>query len=265
MNFTKKDYTFHDLLDIMKVLRSENGCPWDIEQTHESIKYCLLEEACEAMESLDKKNPDSFADELGDVLLQVVFHARIAEENGTFSIQDVLNHICSKLIHRHTHIFGDDVSFNEKEALDLWEKNKMAEKGLKTQTELMRDVCSYLPALMRAEKVQKKAAKVGFDWDDISGAQDKLKEEVSELNEAVSASDFAHAKEELGDLLFSCVNVARFLHINPEEALQDATNKFINRFEKVESAATQDGKNLADMTLSEMDAIWDRIKAESKQ
>ncbi|MBQ4087684.1 MAG: nucleoside triphosphate pyrophosphohydrolase [Clostridia bacterium] len=265
MNFTKKDYTFEDLLDIMKVLRSEGGCPWDIEQTHESIKYCLLEEACEAMESLDKKSPDNFADELGDVLLQVVFHARIAEESGTFSIRNVLNHICTKLISRHTHIFGDDKSSNEKEALDLWEKNKMAEKGLKTQTELMRDVCSYLPALMRAEKVQKKAAKVGFDWENIKGAQDKLAEEAKELQEAISESDLAHAKEELGDLLFSCVNVARFLGVNPEEALHEASNKFINRFEKVETAAALEGKTLSDMTLPEMDAIWDRIKAENKQ
>ncbi len=262
MNFTKKDYTFEDLLVIMKVLRSENGCPWDREQDHESIKYSLLEEACEAMESLDQKNPDSFADELGDVLLQVVFHAQIGSENETFSIQDVLNHICKKLINRHTHIFGDDTSFNEADALDIWEKNKKAEKGLSTQTEIMRDVCSYLPALMRAEKVQKKAAKVGFDWDSLSGAMDKLQEEMTELDDASKEADPAHMEEELGDLLFSCVNVARFLKVNPEEALKKATDKFINRFEKVENAALAEGKNLSDMTLAEMDAIWDKIKAQ---
>ncbi len=262
MNLTKKDYTFEDLLDIMKVLRGENGCPWDREQNHESIKYSLLEEACEAMESLDKKNPDSFADELGDVLLQVVFHAQIGSENGTFSIQDVLNHICKKLIGRHTHIFGDDTSYNEADALDIWERNKKAEKGLSTQTEIMRDVCSYLPALMRAEKVQKKAAKVGFDWNDVSGAMDKLQEEITELDEAAKESDSTHMEEELGDLLFSCVNVARFLKVNPEEALKKATDKFINRFEKVENAATAEGKNLSDMTLTEMDAIWDKVKTQ---
>lgn len=262
MNFTKKDYTFDDLLDIMKVLRGEGGCPWDREQNHQSIKYSLLEEACEAMESLDKKEPDNFADELGDVLLQVVFHAQIASENGTFSIQDVLNHICSKLVSRHTHIFGNDKSHDGQEALDIWEKNKKAEKGLSTQTEVMRDICSYLPALMRAEKVQKKAAKVGFDWDDLSGAKEKLQEEVLELEEACNASDTAHAEEELGDLLFSCVNVARFLKLNPEEALKKATDKFINRFEKIELTATASGKKLEDMTLAEMDAIWDTIKAQ---
>lgn len=260
MNFAKKDYTFDDLIDIMKMLRGENGCPWDREQDHQSIKYALLEEACEAMESLDKKSPDAFADELGDVLLQVVFHAQIASENGTFSVQDVLNHICNKLISRHTHIFGDDSSANGKEALDVWEKNKKAEKGLSTQTEMMRDVCSYLPALIRAEKVQKKAAKVGFDWDDISGAQEKLREEMKELEEAAREADFAHAEEELGDLLFSCVNVARFLKVNPEEALKKATDKFIGRFEQLENEVIACGKNLADMSLSEMDAVWDRIK-----
>lgn len=262
MNLAKKDYTFEDLLDIMKVLRSDNGCPWDREQNHETIKYALLEEACEAMESLDKKNPDSFADELGDVLLQVVFHAQIGSENETFSIQDVLNHICNKLISRHTHIFGDDTGYNEADALDIWEKNKKAEKGLSTQTEIMRDVCSYLPALMRAEKVQKKAAKVGFDWDDLSGAMDKLREETAELDEASKEYDKAHVEEELGDLLFSCVNVARFLKVNPEEALKKATDKFIDRFEKVENLAVAEGRQLSDMTLAEMDALWDKIKTQ---
>lgn len=263
MKNAKKDYTFDDLLDIMKVLRGEGGCPWDREQTHQSIKYSLLEEACEAMESLDTKSPDDFANELGDVLLQVVFHSEMASEAGTFSIQDVLNHICNKLISRHTHIFGNDTTKDGTEALDLWEKNKKAEKGLTSQTEAMRDVCSYLPALMRAEKVQKKAAKVGFDWNDISGAQEKLREEISELEEAASLADVAHIEEELGDLLFSCVNVSRFLNVNPEEALKKATDKFIRRFEQVENAATLEGKNLSDMSLDEMDEIWDKVKAEN--
>lgn len=260
MNFTKKDYTFDDLIDIMKVLRGEGGCPWDREQTHESIKYAMLEEACEAMESLDKKTPDDFADELGDLLLQVVFHAEIAESNHTFSIQDVLNHICKKLISRHTHIFGDDTSETAEDVLNLWEKNKLAEKGQKTQTEAMRDVCSYLPALIRAEKVQKKAAKVGFDWDDISGAFLKLHEEIEEVEQVANSKDFAKIEEELGDLLFSCVNVSRFLKVNPEEALKKASDKFVDRFEKVENAAEKLGKDLSDMTLSEMDAIWDAVK-----
>lgn len=252
-----KKYTFDDLLEIMKTLRSENGCPWDKAQDHQSIKYALLEEACEAMESLDKKETDNFADELGDVLLQVVFHSQIASESGTFTIDDVLYHICNKLITRHTHIFGTDKTSNSTEALDLWEANKKKEKGLKTQTEIMRDVCSYLPQLIRAEKVQKKAAKVGFDWANIDGAYDKLIEEIDELK---SAETYDTVEEEFGDLLFSCVNVARFLKINPEEALKKATDKFINRFEQVEKMAAEDEKSLEDMTLEEMDKLWEKAK-----
>lgn len=252
-----KKYTFDDLLKIMKILRGENGCPWDKAQDHQSIKYALLEEACEAMESLDKKGSDSFADELGDVLLQVVFHSQIASENKTFTIDDVIYHICNKLITRHTHIFGDDKTNNSAEALDVWEANKKAEKGLKTQTEIMQDVCTYLPQLIRAEKVQKKAAKVGFDWDNIDGAYEKLKEEIDELK---SAKNPESIEEEFGDILFSCVNVARFLKVNPEEALKKATDKFIDRFSKVENFATTEGKQLENMTLEEMDILWERAK-----
>jgi len=263
MNFTKKDYTFKDLIDIMKMLRGDNGCPWDREQTHQSIKYSLLEEACETMEAMDSKNPDSFADELGDVLLQVVFHSEIAESEGTFTIQDVLNHICNKLISRHTHIFGDDKAESADNVLDLWEKNKKAEKGAKSQSELMKDVCSYLPALMRAAKVQKKAAQVGFDWDDVCGALEKLTEETDELKTAIDNGDINNAEEELGDLLFSIVNVSRFLKINPEEALKKSTDKFVSRFEKIEQLAKSLGKDLNEMSLSEMDELWDKVKEEN--
>ena len=209
------------------------------------------------MESLDKKGYDSFADELGDVLLQVVFHSQIGSENGTFTIDDVLKKVCTKLITRHTHIFGEDKSDSSDNALDIWEKNKKKEKGLMSQTEIMRDVCSYLPKLIRAEKVQKKAAKVGFDWDDISGAYDKLKEEIDELKNAKTQDEI---EEEFGDLLFSCINISRFLSVNPEEALKKATDKFINRFERLENEVIKEGKNLEEMTLSQMDEIWDRIK-----
>ncbi len=260
MIFIKKDYTFDDLIDIMKMLRGDNGCPWDKEQTHQSIKYCLLEEACEAMDALDNKQPDDFADELGDLLLQIVFHAEMAQEANTFSMQDVLNHICNKLISRHTHIFGDDQTANADEVLKLWEQNKKTEKGLSSQTEAMRDVCSYLPALMRAQKVQKKAASVGFDWENVGGAMEKLTEEIEELRDASIEQNVAHMEEELGDLLFSCVNVSRFLKVNAEEALTKATDKFITRFEKIELAAKKIGKELNDMSLSEMDALWDKVK-----
>jgi len=258
MNSSKKTYTFDDLIDIMKVLRGDNGCPWDKAQDHQSIKYALLEEACEAMESLDKKGYDAFSDELGDVLLQVVFHSQIASENGTFTIDDVLYHICNKLITRHTHIFGNDKTNSSTEALDLWEENKKAEKGLRTQAEIMRDVCSYLPQLIRAEKIQKKAAKVGFDWDSIDGAYDKLNEEIEELK---SAQNKENIEEEFGDILFSCVNIARFLNVNPEEALKKASDKFVNRFESLEKMAQDAGKDLNNMSLEEMDNLWDKIKS----
>lgn len=257
MNTNDKKYTFNDLLEIMRVLRSDNGCPWDKAQDHQSIKYALLEEACEAMEALDKKGSDAFSDELGDVLLQVVFHSQIGSENDTFTIDDVLNKVCTKLISRHTHIFGTDKSNSSDNALDIWEKNKKKEKGLMTQTEIMRDVCSCLPQLIRAEKVQKKASKVGFDWDDVNGAYDKLKEEIDELKSAKTKEEI---EEEFGDLLFSCVNISRFLSVNPEEALKKATDKFINRFDKLEQAVVNNGKKLEDLTLSEMDEIWDRVK-----
>ena len=257
MKISKENYTFNDLIEIMKVLRGENGCPWDKAQDHQSIKYAMLEEACEAMESLDKKSPENFADELGDLLLQVVFHAQIGSENGTFTIDDILYHICNKLITRHTHIFGDDKTTNSAEALDVWETNKKAEKGLSSQTEIMRDVCSYLPQLIRAEKVQKKAAKVGFDWDSIDGAYQKLKEEIDEVKSSKTQKDI---EEEVGDLLFSCVNVARFLKVNPEEALKKATDKFIDRFESVEKMASENNKKLEDMSLTEMDALWEKVK-----
>ena len=260
MEFSKKDYTFSDLIDIMKVLRGANGCPWDKAQSHQSIKYALLEEACEAMEALDKKSYDDFADELGDVLLQVVFHSQIADEAGNFKIDDVLNHICTKLVSRHTHIFGNDTSSSSDDALDIWEKNKTKEKGLETTASLMKDVCSYLPALVRAQKVQKKASSVGFDWEDGKDALCKLKEETIELFEAVESGEQNNIEEELGDLLFSCVNVSRFYNVNSEEALKKATDKFIERFSKVENEAALLGKDLKDMTLSEMDEIWDRIK-----
>lgn len=257
MNTAKKNYTFDDLLNIMKVLRGENGCPWDKAQDHQSIKYALLEEACEAMEALDKKETDAFCDELGDVLLQVVFHSEIASENGVFTIDDVLYHVCNKLITRHTHIFGDDKSTSSDNALDIWEKNKKKEKGLMSQSEIMRDVCSYLPQLIRAEKVQKKAAKVGFDWDSLNGAMEKLEEEIKELSASNSQNDI---EEEFGDVLFSCVNIARFLKLNPEEALKKATDKFIARFEKIENMANFEGKTLDDMTLREMDELWNKAK-----
>ncbi len=256
----KKTYSFEDLLEIIRVLRSENGCPWDIAQTHDSIKMNLVEEAYEAIEALDKGTKDDFADELGDILLQVVFHAQVGRDDGTFDINDVLYHVCNKMISRHTHIFGDDKADTPDEVLDTWEKNKQKEKGQKSTTESLIGVCSYLPALIRAQKIQKKASKVGFDWDNVADVLAKLREETDEIEEAIQSGDAEKMSEELGDVLFSAVNLARFCGCSAEEVLTATTEKFIKRFSYVEEEATKAGKKLEDMTLSEMDALWDEAK-----
>ncbi len=260
MNIGKKYYTFEDLIGIIKVLRGENGCPWDKVQTHESVKMNLVEEAYEAIEALDSGDKNAFADELGDVLLQVVFHSQIGESENTFTIGDVLNHVCNKMISRHTHIFGTDKADTPEEVLATWEKNKIKEKGILGITQGMKDVCGYLPALMRAQKVSSKAAKAGFDWNDVNGVLEKVNEETLELTQAVESGNTEHIEEELGDLLFAAVSVARFTNIKAETALKKATEKFIDRFEKVETLAKNCGKELSDMSLDEQTALWDKAK-----
>ncbi len=253
-------YTVDDLRNIMVRLRGENGCPWDRVQTHESIKRSMIEECYEAIEALDNHDDKMFANELGDCLLQIVFHARIAEERGAFNFDDVVNEICTKLISRHTHVFGEVKADNAEEALAEWEKQKKSEKGLKSFTDALKDVPKNFPALIRAEKVQKKAAKAGFDWEDISGAEEKLYEEISEFKEAVKGGNREEIDEEFGDLLFAAVNVGRFADTDPELSLTAATNKFISRFEKMEKLANEKGKRLDEMSLEEMDSLWNEIK-----
>lgn len=253
-------YTIDDLREIMIKLRGENGCPWDRVQTHESIKRSMIEECYEAIEALDNNDDKMFANELGDVLLQVIFHARIAEERGAFNFDDVVNEICTKLITRHTHVFGDVEANDAVSALSEWEKQKKAEKGLKNFTDALKDVPKNFPALIRAEKVQKKAKNAGFDWESLDGAVDKLKEEISELSEAVKSGNGENIDEEYGDLLFAAVNVGRFVKSDPEISLTAATNKFIARFEKMEKLAESNGKKLDSCTLEELDSLWNEIK-----
>lgn len=256
----EKKYNINDLLKIMEILRSPNGCPWDKVQTHESIKKSMIEESYEAIDALDKGDDKAFANELGDVLLQVVFHAQIAKERGAFDFDDIINEICTKLVTRHTHVFGKDKAGNEDEALTNWEKNKKKEKGLKTYTDMLKDVPHYYPALMRAEKVQKKAKGVGFDWQEISDVYDKVYEEIDELKEAAIDQNETKIEEEYGDFLFAAVNLGRFLNVTPEIALAKASEKFINRFSKMEEEAVNEGRDLAKMNLDEMDRLWDKIK-----
>ncbi len=256
---SKEKYDFYDLLRIMDILRGEGGCPWDREQTHESIRKNFIEEVYEVCEAIDLKDNRLMCEELGDVLLQVVFHADMAEDEGAFDIGDVCDGVCKKLILRHPHIFGQAEAHTSAEVLDKWEAIKSVEKGHKTYSDGVRSVAKSLPALMYAEKVQKKAAKAGFDWPDIGGALDEGDEEKRELIRAMNGD--GDAAEELGDLLFAVVNAARFLDVAPEEALERASRKFADRFCLMESLADRD---LAELSLDEMEALWQRAKQEDR-
>ena len=259
VDFQYKDsYDVRDLEEIVRILRAPGGCPWDAEQTHESIRRNFLEEAYEAVEAIDEKNPDHLKEELGDVLLQVLFHARMEQEAGRFNLDDVADGVCKKLIYRHPHVFGDVSVTGTGEVLTNWEELKRKEKGQATNTDALDAVARSLPALWRAEKVQKKAKKAGFDWPDVSGALDKLSEELEELRTAVAEG--TNVEEELGDLLFSAVNVSRFVKVDTEEALNGATDKFIGRFRKVEEEVARQGRALEGMSLAELDKLWEHAK-----
>ena len=254
----KESYGLKDLEEIVSLLRAPGGCPWDGEQTHESLRRGLLEESYEVVEAIDEASPEHLKEELGDVLLQVVFHADIEKDAGRFTLDDVADGICKKLIFRHPHVFGDTAVTGSDEVLVNWEELKREEEGQQTYTDTLTAVARSLPALWRAEKVQKKAKKTGFDWPDASGAVDKLSEELEELKEAMAQG--TNIEEELGDLLFAAVNVSRFVKADPEEALTAATDKFISRFRKVEAFAAQEGRDMAQMGLSELDQLWERAK-----
>ena len=252
----KDCYKFDDLLRIMEILRAPDGCMWDREQDHHSI----LEEAYEVAEAIDEKNPAHLKEELGDVLLQVLFHASIEEDAGRFALDDVADGICKKLIFRHPHIFGNVEVASSEEVLRNWDDLKRKEKHQETDTQALESVAKSLPSLIRAEKLQKKAAKVGFDWDNVKDALDKVQEELDEVRRAIDGD--GDPEEEIGDLLFASVNVARHLKIDPEAAAEKTCNKFVSRFAEMERQATAAGKKLADLSLSELDALWDSAKHE---
>ncbi|EOQ37315.1 nucleoside triphosphate pyrophosphohydrolase [Butyricicoccus pullicaecorum] len=259
VDFTfKEKYTYEDLLEIMRILRCPEGCVWDREQDHKSIRRSFIEETYEAVEAIDNDDPVLLQEELGDVLLQVVFHAQIEAEAGRFTMDDVADGICKKMIYRHPHVFGSVEVKNSDEVLTNWDALKQKEKHQKSTTETLESVARSLPGLIRAEKVQHKAAKVGFDWDEISGALDKVREETAEVARAIDGD--GDPSEELGDLLFAVVNVARFLKTDPEDAINRTTDKFIRRFAQVEQAAKDAGRSLSEMSLAEMDALWDAAK-----
>ncbi len=259
INFVRKErYGMKDLENIVSILRAPGGCPWDMEQTHASLRRGLIEESCEVIEAINEESPGHLKEELGDVLLQVVFHADIEKDAGRFDLEDVADGICKKLIFRHPHVFGDVTVSGTDEVLSNWEDLKREEKSQQTYTDTLNAVAKSLPALWRAEKVQKKAKKAGFDWPDAQGAVDKLSEELSELREAIAQG--TNVEEELGDLLFAAVNVSRFVHADPEETLNAATEKFISRFAKVEELAKAQGQDMAQMSLTELDKLWEAVK-----
>lgn len=259
-------YDLNDIVAIMDRLRAPGGCPWDREQTHESLKQYLLEETYETIEAINHGDMAELCDELGDVLLQVVFHARIASERGDFDITDIANAVSRKMILRHPHIFSDSHADDAEQVVRNWEAIKKQEKGQNTETGMMKQVPEALPAIMRSMKVQSKAARVGFDWNDVWGAFAKLEEEVRELKEAI-LEDMGEEKmaDEFGDVLFAAVNVARFIKVHPEFALKGTVEKFIRRFEHVERRAMDANKALEAMTLDEMDVFWNEAKAMERQ
>lgn len=253
---------FYDLLEIMDTLRGEDGCPWDLEQSHESLKKYLIEECYEVLEAIDLQDENMIIEELGDVLLQVVFHARIGKEQGYFNITDIIKGICNKMIDRHPHIFGDVKVKSSEDVLVNWEEIKKKEKGFENHTQILKHVPRNLPALMRAEKVQKKAAKVGFDFESLEDNFAKVLEELNEIKDVYNGKERAKILEEVGDLIFSSVNVSRFLDIDPEFALNYTIDKFISRFEFIEKSATKTGIRLDEMTLEQMDVLWDESKSQ---
>ena len=256
----KEKYTISDLLEIMRLLRTPEGCPWDREQTHESIRSNLLEETHEALEAIDRGDMPLLQEELGDVLLQVVFHAQMEQEKGSFTFDDVVDGICKKLVVRHPHVFGDVTADDAGQVLKNWDAIKRETKGGKTQADMLRAVPRALPALMRAGKVQNRARRVGFDWPDVSGALQALDSETAELKQAIASGDAAAMEEEFGDLLFSAVNVSRFIDTDAEQALTGATDKFIRRFTVVEQLAAERGVDMASASLEQLDRLWEEAK-----
>ena len=260
------EYNVKPITDVMNTLLGENGCPWDKEQTHESLRKNLLEEAHEVVEAIDSQDMGHLKEELGDVLLQVVFHAKLAEQEGHFNLNDVVDAITEKMIRRHPHIFADVKADDAETVLTNWEEIKKKEKGGKGEAEsksIMSKLPPTLPALMKAEKVQQKAHRVGFDWDDAEGPKAKIIEELDEIDAAMRGD--GDVEEEIGDLLFSAVNLARFAKVDPEQALNRSVQKFVDRFRAMEAKIMLDKKDFSQYTLEELDEIWDICKAEMKK
>jgi tetrapyrrole methylase family protein/MazG family protein len=249
---------FEGLLKIMSALRGEHGCPWDREQTMESLKPFIVEESYEVLEAIDEKNPDAVREELGDLLFQIVFQCQIAKERGEFDIYDVIDKIGGKMTARHPHVFGDADYKTSEEVLVHWEAQKKKEG--KQRESILDGVPKTMPSLLRAHRLQDRASRVGFDWERLDDVLLKLDEEIREFKEAFEEKDAGAIEDELGDVLFTLVNISRFIGVNPEDALRKTISKFISRFRYIEMAAADRGVKLSDMTLAEMDALWDEAR-----
>ena len=259
--FTVKDnYNLDDFIALIDRLRRPDGCPWDAKQTHESLKHNVVEEAWEVVDAIDEGSVEHLREELGDLLMQVIFHASIEKEKGGFDLDAISDEACKKLVHRHPHVFADVKADTPDEVLTNWDAIKRADRGQQSVASVMDGIPRGLPGLMRSEKIQSKAAKLGFDWPEVSGAMDKLREEVGELQEGIDAGDVENIKEELGDALFSIVNVARFFKLDCEECIHAACAKFIRRFRYLEEHAAAKGLKLEDMTLRQMEEIYQQAR-----
>ena len=259
----KKSYNIEDFRRIIALLRGEGGCPWDRVQTHESIRRNLLEEAYEAVTAINHGDADNLREELGDLQMQVLFHAQIEEESGSFDFDAVCDEACKKLIRRHPHVFGDAQADTPEAVLTTWDAVKREEKKQKSTAKAMADVADALPALWRAEKIQSKARKDGFDWPDFHGAREKISEELKELDEAISAGQ--GIEQELGDVLAAVVNLARLLEIDPEKALGGSCDRFVRRYSRMEELAGEQGKALSELDLDAQEKLWQQAKLEQQQ
>jgi tetrapyrrole methylase family protein/MazG family protein len=246
------------LIDIMSALRSEKGCPWDKEQTRDSLKPFLLEETYEVLEALDEGDSEKIKEELGDLLFQIVFHCQLAKEKNEFDMSDVIEEISRKMLNRHPHVFGKKKFKNKEHFRKYWDEEKKRE-GKKRES-ILEGVPKALPSLLRAHKLQKKAARVGFDWKKTEDVFEKLEEEVEEFKQALKKKKQPEIEDELGDIFFMLVNISRFVGVNPEDALRKTISKFISRFRYIEMKAADKKRNLSDMTLKEMDKLWDEAK-----
>lgn len=251
------------LQEIVTRLRAPDGCPWDREQTHESLRASLVEECYEVIEAIERSDDANLREELGDLLLHVVMHAHLGGERDAFTFNEVVEGICEKLIRRHPHVFGDASAEDSTQVLKQWEQIKRAEKG--GNASVLSGLPAALPALLRAQNAQKKAARVGFDWDEASAVLDKVDEEIAELREAIKLGQTREIEDEMGDLLFTMVNLSRKLKVDSETALVGSTNKFIRRFQAVEAVITAQGRRIEEATPDEMNAIWEEIKHQQPQ